>query len=1153
MTKKTKINRSDLTFYPSERLTDNPDGGGQPLGTPIQGRANELFDPISSVARVNGDFNTVLVYAGVRRDDDEPLIGANVAITKPPADDSVSYLLAKAEFGELRKNAIKRIEGYVAPTIESKMTLLSSPTKGSKIIQVYQRQGESLPQIGDNYCLSQEKQGYPALRQFISVVKVEATDRTFNDGQHDFVRTVIKLEISQPLLHDFVGVDYPTQRLADSPTKVRETHVADSASYYGVKPLVQAIKKGSSTLQVSSLTEKIIPTATIETAITDERASRVRPMLVSLGDKEVSVPLTVQFDNAILPIFAPNSFKFGAISDQNGKLLENGQQIGAVDYLTGKASFTKSGQATAHATYRPAIVHYPPSDSVRFDITLANRSYTHIFDLPSPAKGSLAVSYVAGGKWYELFDNGQGKLVGASVKHGSGVMDYATGSLTLTCGELPDVGSSIIVHFALASRVTDLSAQTIKTLALYQPSTPTAELSIRLSDGKAATLTNGKLTGDLTGYSDNGQLYITSSHEPSALVGATFSYRTGTPINSTLDGGRIHYSGVSRGTVKVYVPIIAGNHKTAIYAHDDGNGKLIYDGVQIGTINYATADVSFLPSFTISVGVPTYRTETYKVKEPRLVLGLNQGEHTVTKTREFYDGIVKRSVPASVRAGATVTASFFEAGVGDVKEETLNPKLVLEIGGELPLLAGTVSLRVAGNLAKDDGRGRLMQGSEQIGTVDYQTARVIVNRYGTATLLTAGAMAGQASVDGVSFRTPTAPIRPQSLSVRATTTDGKSIHASANVDGEVVGDEMTGTVDIKTGAVSVDFGKWVNADSVQGESWYSSDKVVDGKVWQPLQVLADSIVFNAVAISHLPLDGNHIKIDTVRLPQDGKVPIFRRGDTILIGNRQTVELGSAFTSGQTINLPRQNLDRICLMDSDDKPVNAELWQYDLDAGTISFATPLDLSGYKLPLKAMHAQEEKNRIIQTDIDGTLSLFFGVRHDYPAENTYVSSVLLHGKDLEVSVSIPFTQRNWNGEWQDEPAGEQLLNRLNITDYPFVLTDDGAITERWLIRFTSSNQFELYGEHLGFVGKFDTLTDLAPINPATQKPYFTLDKRAFGGNQNQVANWAAQDVIRFNTEGTLMPVWILRAVQPSSKKQLDEDGFRLCLFGDTTEVDS
>ena len=153
MTKQTKINQSDLKIYPSERLTDNDDGGGMPTTPALTGEANELFDPISSIARVSGGFWARLVYAGVLRDDDETLHGSFLTITKPPADPTVSYLLVKAhKFGEMRQAGIKRIESFSHASIESKMTLLSTQPAGSKIIQAYQRVGETLPQVGDVYC-----------------------------------------------------------------------------------------------------------------------------------------------------------------------------------------------------------------------------------------------------------------------------------------------------------------------------------------------------------------------------------------------------------------------------------------------------------------------------------------------------------------------------------------------------------------------------------------------------------------------------------------------------------------------------------------------------------------------------------------------------------------------------------------------------------------------------------------------------------------------------------------------------------------------------------------------------------------------------------------------------------------------------------------
>ncbi|PIE82669.1 MAG: hypothetical protein CSA10_00005, partial [Cardiobacteriales bacterium] len=364
------------------------------------------------------------------------------------------------------------------------------------------------------------------------------------------------------------------------------------------------------------------------------------------------------------------------------------------------------------------------------------------------------------------------------------------------------------------------------------------------------------------------------------------------------------------------------------------------------------------------------------------------------------------------------------------------------------------------------------------------------------------------------------------------------------------GDFAKGTVDVEFGVVDVKFGELVDAIGKESEEWFDSNAVVDGKIWQPRHVFADSVMYNAFAYSSLPINSQIIKIDTVRLPQNGKVPIFRRGDSILISNSKTQDLGSAFQGGQTVNLSRNDVDRICLKDSNDKPINAQLWDYDLEAGTITWATPLDLSSYQMPIIATHSQEERNRVLEVDISGQLKLLEPVMRDYPLEDTYVSSLLI-GDNLQVRHSIPFTQRNWDGVWRDEPQGEQLLNRLNLTDYPMTLTDDGAITQDWLIKFTSASQFEVYGDTLGYVGQFDILTDLAPINPATSKPYFTINKSAFGGSAGQSASWASHDVIRFKTWGTLMPVWILCSAQPTNKVQKGTDGFKYCFYGDTTEV--
>lgn len=1119
----TKINQSDLQFFPSERLDDTDEGGGQPLGTPVQGKANEIFAPISSIARVNGDFDNLLMYGGVRRADKEPLYGAFVAITKPPADRNVSYLLFGGEFGELRKDGIKRIENYSTSTIESAMTLLSNPARGSKIIQAYQRVGEKLPQAGDVYCLRQDKNGYADLTQYVQIVKVEATERTFTDEQGDFVRVVVKMEITQPINHDFIGVDYPMRRYADAPTKVRETHVADAGQYFGIKPIVQAVKAGSSSVKVASITEKIVPTATVETVIADQRAVNLAPVI-----KPTATPITLGMNitntTVHLPPVSPHTLTTpNGITDQNGKLIKDAQPIGTIDYATGELRF-ETATPFVNPTFAPALVHTPFIDTYRIDIDLKNRSYNHVITLPNV--GSLTVSYMAQGKWYELKDNGSGVLVGASKEHGTGTVNYRTGTVTLTCGLMPDVGSAIIFgagNLATLDEVDDIKAYYAYTLS------DTPNLDSLTVDG-VRTDKAGKFTH---GYLKDGILYST---QKVSQIRYNTGKRQNTAITAPTLGGDGTYhlnlsdTAVSGVELAFVVTVMDGEKATETELiqrlYDDGAGNLKDSSGNIGgSVSYDTGLAKINIAQTIYTPTPKYRTETYTVRKG----GRLFGPKYVTHTRQVFDGFASKQGTGTFKVG-TVQASFYDNTDGTAK--TLNPTDHL------------VSVQTSANVGVVFTLGGVVYFIKDGGVYDGQNVRVgtpngFVHQGGMSAKLICGArLSPIQTTDEVSFRTTVAPVRLNSVQVRATLLDGTAVSAVADSDGNLDSEWITGRVDAKFGLVTVSFGKMVNGTPKGDETAEA------GQIWQPAQVIADSVVYNAIGISHLPINATAVKIDTVRLPTDGLVPIYRRGDTVLIGDRQTHDLGSAHTGSQTINLPRQNLDRICVMDATGKAVNAELWDYDLDAGTITWKSPLDLSGYTLPLKAMHTWEEKNRVMDVDIDGTLTLMFAIKHDY--DSAFVSSVLIGG-DLQVRHSIPFTQTNWDGVWRDEAYGTPLLNRLNLTDYPMTLTDDGAITERWLIKFTNSSQFELYGEKLGFVGKADTLSDLAPMNPATNKPYFTLPRQAFG----QGSVWATQNVIRFNTQGTLMPFWVLRAVQPNPHTQEGDDGFTMCLFGDTTQT--
>ena len=269
---KTKLTQQDLQISPSQRPTDPPAGAGLMVGTPLTGADNELFPPVSDADRTIGDFAARLVYPGVLRGDGEPLYGAHFVISEPPQAENVSFLAFRAKnYGESRADILPRIEAYSVPTIESRMTLLGRHLAGSRLVQAYQRTEAPLPKVGERYCLENRKR---TRQQYFRIAALSDEIRTFeivlpNGQTKEIQRRVLKMETANPLADDYKGIDYPVEGYANADTLVLETHVADSANYYGVRPLAEKLAKGSAEAKVDGIFEKLVPTATVETAEAD--------------------------------------------------------------------------------------------------------------------------------------------------------------------------------------------------------------------------------------------------------------------------------------------------------------------------------------------------------------------------------------------------------------------------------------------------------------------------------------------------------------------------------------------------------------------------------------------------------------------------------------------------------------------------------------------------------------------------------------------------------------------------------------------------------------------------------------------------------------------------------------------------------------------
>lgn len=92
----------------------------------------------------------------------------------------------------------------------------------------------------------------------------------------------------------------------------------------------------------------------------------------------------------------------------------------------------------------------------RIKIGQENRGFNYVFMLkPLPEPGTVTVSWMALGTWYELQDDGAGVFTGSGV----GQLIYGTGSGSVTLPVLPDVGSALIVQWGERVGYTNRSTQ----------------------------------------------------------------------------------------------------------------------------------------------------------------------------------------------------------------------------------------------------------------------------------------------------------------------------------------------------------------------------------------------------------------------------------------------------------------------------------------------------------------------------------------------------------------------------------------------------------------------------------------------------------------------------------------------------------------------
>jgi hypothetical protein len=552
-------------------------------------------------------------------------------------------------------------------------------------------------------------------------------------------------------------------------------------------------------------------------------------------------------------------------------------------------------------------------------------------------------------------------------------------------------------------------------------------------------------------------------------------------------------------------------------------GYLHWEEQIIGTFDTATGVV------TITSGISATRA----TQESFSVVGWDNKTYTGMK---WVRPIVQLTVTgASSISVERDTAAFNPNAIPDEQVSPSQIGLTLDLTATIgdPVIAGSVMFRATGK-TYIDRNGTLYTdvspttGSGlDAGSIDYETGictltfwadNAAVNRAVDACLVTYG---DWTAIDAY-FRTAGSPVRPASFYIQATTANGELITGTADQNGVITGAKMRGEVEQTMGVVSVEFGDYTG----------------EAGAWAPIEVMPSTIRYNTVVLTNLPLEASILGLDPVRLPSDGRVPIYRPADVVVIHNTQDTALPDPVTAGQTYSVGRADLATLTLWDATDAAVPADRYVTDLAAGTITIAADWTGAGVQQPLTARHRIEHMSLLSDVQINGTVELTDALPRSFPLEGSYVSSALLYG-DLAAIVTNVFDQATWTNVWSDALIGSQAAAQYDDINNPVEVLNESAVTERWRVSFTSSTAFQVFGENLGQIATGNTSTDLAPINPVTGQAYFVLRAAGWGGG------WATGNQLRFNTIGAAGPTWIARTILAGAT--LEGDQFDLEARGD------
>ncbi|MDD4864536.1 MAG: hypothetical protein PHE38_11040 [Alishewanella agri] len=282
--------RTDLKIFKSQRMTQNPNAGGQRTTNEVaNGQLNEVFGNISAIDHAQSAVDIVKIYPGVSTANTQLLQDAHVLINEPPEDPKVDVMLIEAPGvtdASVRSNIVEAIESGVTAGLLLRSGL-SAMLAGQNSISSADLLNNQLPgeqrdvYIGDGQIIAisveypgNENSQWPRFVHYAKVVGGTAYE--YRDRWTSVERQQGNIIFEPPLPFNTPGPNV-TINTQDRCTRLRATNANNNVNYHGVTRLTaEADQAGILSVQ--------------------KTIGRLLPRLTSLVDHPVNLPFVTDLN-----------------------------------------------------------------------------------------------------------------------------------------------------------------------------------------------------------------------------------------------------------------------------------------------------------------------------------------------------------------------------------------------------------------------------------------------------------------------------------------------------------------------------------------------------------------------------------------------------------------------------------------------------------------------------------------------------------------------------------------------------------------------------------------------------------------------------------------------------------------------------------------